>query len=307
MSYRYITEAQVEQAVDMAEAVDVMEEAFRQLAAGAAENVVRQRCRTEGAILHSMSAAAGYLGVVGWKQYVTTRTGAKFHVGISAAATGELLALLEADRLGQVRTGAVTGLATRYLADPGARQVGIFGCGWQAESQLEAIAAVHPLNRIVAYCRTPERRSAFAEKMSRRLQIEVVAAEHPGEAARGLPIVVTATTSREPVLRHEWLCEGTLVCAVGSNWLKKAEIEAETVAAADLVVCDSVAACQEEAGDFVPALQSGRFDWSQARELGEVVAGKVAGRRPESLVLFKSVGLALEDVALAHHLLDSWL
>jgi ornithine cyclodeaminase/alanine dehydrogenase-like protein (mu-crystallin family) len=283
----------------------VVEEAFRQLAAGRARNVPRVRAKGDGVVLHSMSAAADYLGLVGWKQYVSTRQGTRFHVAIYDAQSGQMLALMEADRLGQMRTGAATGVAAWHLAPPGAAAAGIFGSGWQAETQLAALAAALPLRRAVVYSRSDERRRAFAEKMSRELGIEVAPVEHPHQAVQELPVVVTATTSQKPVFNGDNLTPGTLVCAVGSNWLHKAEIDVATIQRSAAIVCDSIEACQLEAGDLVHALETSVFDWSRAVNLAEVVAGHKAVRQsPQDILLFKSVGLAIQDVATAAHVLN---
>lgn len=300
----YLTEADVASLLDIRVAINAVEETFRRLASGAASNVPRQRAKAPGIVLHSMSAAAAYLDLVGWKCYTTTRYGARFLLGLYASS-GELVALVEADRLGQLRTGAVTAVAARKMASAGASVMGMFGTGHQAETQLAALAAVIPLERAMVYSRSEPKRLAFAERMSVELSVEVVAVDQPQEAVRNRPIVVTATTSAVPVFEGRDLADGTFVAAVGCNWLTRAEIDAEVVRRAENVVCDSVDACRHEAGDFIDALEKGFFEWSQAAELADVVAGLVAGRsRPESITLFKSVGLAIEDVALGGKLLE---
>jgi ornithine cyclodeaminase/alanine dehydrogenase len=265
----------------------------------------RQRAQSPGIILHTMCATAPWLGLAGWKCYTTTRHGARFLLGLYDAADGALIALVEADRLGQLRTGATTAVAAEWMASLEAAEVGLFGAGHQAETQLEAIAAARPIRRAYVYSRNEERRAAFAEQMSARLAIDVEPVDRPQEAAEELPIVVTATTSAEPVFDGNWLAEGAFVAAVGSNWLKRAEIDVTAVRRADNIVCDSVEACRQEADDFTDALEKGVFDWSRAVELADVVAGRAVGRsRPESIALFKSVGLAIEDVALGGKLLE---
>jgi ornithine cyclodeaminase/alanine dehydrogenase-like protein (mu-crystallin family) len=304
MAVLYLTESDVEKLVEMPVAIEVCEEAFRRLAAGEADNVPRSRASAAGIVLHSMSAAAGYLGLVGVKTYTTTRAAARFRLDLYDA-TGALVALIEADRLGQIRTGATTGVAVQAMADPGATEVGLFGSGWQAQSQLAAVAAARPIKVAYVYSRNEQRRHDFAELMAGKLQIDVRPVDRPQEAAEELPIVITATHSREPVFDGNWLAEGTLVCAIGSNWLNKAEIDSTVVRRADNIVCDSVAACRSEAGDFVDALAKGIFDWSRAVELADVVTGRATGRNTrDSITLFKSVGLALEDVALGAQVLQ---
>ena len=305
MPVLYLTEADVTRLLDIRAVIDAVEEAFKRLATGEASNVPRQRAKSPGIVLHSMSAAAAYLGLVGWKCYTTTKQGARFLVGLYDAQSGELLALIEANRLGQLRTGAATAVAAEWMAAPEAAEAGMFGTGYQAETQLAAVAAVRQLKRAFVYSRSETKRVTFAEKMSEQLAIEVLPVDRPQEAAQDLPIVITATSSAEPVFDGHDLAEGTFVAAVGSNWLTRAEIDATVMRRADNIVCDSIEACRHEAGDFVEALQKGIFDWSRAVELADVVAGRTVGRnRPESLTIFKSVGLAIEDVALGSKLLE---
>lgn len=300
MATLYLTEADVAGLIDMPATIAVVEASFRRLAGGAVANVPRQRAVGRGVILHTMSAADDGLGYVGWKAYTTTKRGARFLVGLYESATGRLAALVEADRLGQLRTGATTGVAVKHLPAEGADRVGLFGTGTQARTQLAAVAAVCKLRQAVVYGRDEGRRRAFATDMSTELNLEVVPVSSPVEAVRDLPIVVTATTSRTPVFDGRDVSSGTLVCAVGSNWLNKAEIDATLVRRAARVVCDDVAACRHEAGDLHAAAEAGAFDWSKAVPLADVVAGRIAGRTaPDEIAVFKSVGLAAEDVALA--------
>lgn len=301
----YLTEDDVTRLLDMRLAIDVVKEAFLRLAAGQASNVPRQRAKAPGIMLHSMSATAQYLGLVGWKCYTTTKNGARFLIGLYNSQSGELVALIEADRLGQLRTGAATGLAADLMARPDAALVGIFGSGHQAETQLDAVAAVRKLKRAFVYSRDNSRRATFAQRMATELDVEIVPVDRPQQAAQNLPIVITATGSATPVFDGQDLAEGTFVAAVGSNWLTRAEIDTTVIRRAENIVCDSIEACRQDAGDFFEALQKGIFDWSRATELASVVAGRAVGRsRPESVTLFKSVGLAIEDVALGGKLVE---
>lgn len=304
MSVRFITEAEVGRLLDMRQAIDLVQKAFADLTAGRAMNVPRVRAKAQGIVLHTMSAASDALSLVGVKCYTTTRQGAKFHLNLYEQASGRLLAIVEAGRLGQLRTGATTGVAVSFLASPGAVEIGLIGTGLQAQTQLEAVATVRPIKRAFVYSRREDARDAFAEHYSAALGIEIVPVDRPQEAVQDLPIVVTATTSSTPVFDGAWLAEGALVCAVGSNWLTRAEIDAATVRRADNIVCDSIEACRREAGDFVDAIEKGIFDWPRAIELADVIAGRAALRKRESISLFKSVGLAIEDLALGARLLE---
>jgi len=300
----YLTEDEVCRLVDMRAALDAVRGAFRALADGTAENVPRRRAVAPGVMLHNMHAAAGYLGVVGAKVYTTTKTAFTFHVLLYDAATGSLIAMIEADHLGRLRTGAASGVATELLARPGATTVGLFGTGRQARTQLEAICAVRRITRVDVFSRDADRCAAFADEMSRSLGVEVVPALRPDLAVMEKDIVVTATGAKTPVFDGRLIEEGTHLNVVGSNFLSKAEVDVETVRRADSIVCDSVDACRLEAGDFVAALEAGATRWEAMHDLSAVVAGTATGRaHPEDVTLFKSVGLAIEDVALGYEVL----
>jgi alanine dehydrogenase len=301
----YLREDDVRELLDMETSVEVVEAAFRGLADDQATNIPRSRVRAQGITLHVMSAAAEYLGYVGWKAYTTTRSQARFHVGLYAADSGELLALIEAAFLGQLRTGAASGVATEYMARPDAKTVGVFGTGKQARTQLKAVTTVRRIERAEVYSRKAERRERFAHEMSEYCGTQVVPVHSPDETAAEKDIVICATTSEVPVFEGRVLEPGTHLNVVGSNYLTKTEVDVETIRRSDIIVCDSIEACRKEAGDFVQALEAGVTDWPLLHELADVVAGRQTGRAlPEQITLFKSVGLAIEDVALAAKLLE---
>lgn len=301
----YLKEEEVQQLLTMPMVMDVMEEAFRQLGQGKAVNVPRERARGNQVILHSMSASADYAGLIGCKVYTTSKQGAQFHVFLYDSQTAELVGMIQANHLGRMRTGATTGVAAQWMALREASVLGLFGTGYQAETQLEAMQVVRKIHQVFVYSRNPQKRQEFAERMSKRFEIDVIPADRPQEAVEEVPMVVTATTAKEPVFDGTWLEEGTFVAAVGANALNRAEIDAVTVRRADTIVCDSIEAAKKEAGDFTDATERGVFDWKRASNLCDVVVGKASGRfQPESITLFKSVGLAIEDVALGAKLLQ---
>lgn len=305
MPVLYLTEDDVRDLVDMTTAIEVTEQAFRHLADGTAKNVPRVRASAPGIILHNMSASAEYLGLVGFKAYTTTRQGARFHVAVYEASSGEMLALIEADYLGQLRTGAASGVATQCMARPDAKLVGLFGAGKQARTQLQAVCAVRQIERADVYSPTPERRAAFAEEMSALCETEVVPVHAPDDAAAEKDIIITATTSQVPVFEGRAVEPGTHLNVMGSNFLAKAEIDVETIRRADVIVCDSIEQCRREAGDFAEAaLEAGITEWALMHDLCDVVTDTETGRSgDEEITLFKSVGLAIEDVALAAEIL----
>jgi ornithine cyclodeaminase/alanine dehydrogenase-like protein (mu-crystallin family) len=290
----YLTEQAIAKLLEPADAVEAIEACFRRLAAGSVENRPRYRLGLEGGALAVMAAADLELGYAGAKVYAGFGEGARFVVLLFRADAPEVVAVIEADKLGQLRTGAASGVAARHLAASGARSLGMIGCGWQAESQLACIRAALPqLERVVAYCRTEERLRAFCE----------VHGAEPGESHQdpaACDIVVTATTSRDPVLRGEWLRPGALVCAVGANDGRRRELDNVVLERAAFVCCDSLDDAKLESADLVEPVESGVLDWLEVHELQEVVAGEVPGRQSdEDVVVFKSNGLAAWDVAVA--------
>ncbi len=290
----YITEREVADLLSPEDAVEAVEACFKRMAAGSVENRPRYRLGLDEGALAVMAAADLELGYAGAKVYAGFREGARFVVLLFRADSPELVAVIEADKLGQLRTGAASGVAAKYLAPSGARSLGVIGCGWQAESQLAAIrAAVPGLEHVVAYCRNAERLAAFC-------------AEHgaePGESHRDAgecDIVVTVTTSKDPVLRGEWLPPGALVCAVGANDGRRRELDNAVLQRAAFVCCDSRENAKLESADLIEPVASGVLDWLEVHELQEVVAGEVRGRQSdEDIVVFKSNGLAAWDIAAA--------
>jgi len=300
MTAIYLTEEDVAWLLDMETAIESVEEAFRQWALGKSENQPRRRATAGTSTLHVLSAAAEYLGYAGHKSYVSTKSGVRFQFHLWDANHGQPVALIEANLLGQMRTGAATGVATKFMARPDSRIVGCFGTGLQARSQLKAVCSVRHIERVDVYSRNDERRRAFADEIAEFCNVPTVAVHTPDEAAAEKDIVICATTSKAPLFDGHILDEGTHVNAVGSNYLTKAEIDVTTIRRADRIVCDSIDACRLEAGDFVPALEDGSLDWSRIHELSDVVVDRETGRAlPEDITLFKSVGLGLEDLAVA--------
>ena len=291
----YLTERDVEELLTPAEAVDAVEACFRRLAGGAVTNLPRTRLALEDGSLAVMAAADRELGYAGVKSYVAVPgSGARFAVLLFRADEPELAAVVEADRLGQLRTGAASGVAARHLARPDARSLGVIGCGWQAESQVACIrAAVPTIDRVTAFCRTEAALEAFCERVGAE------AAEAHSEAGDA-DVVVTATTSRDPVLRGEWLRDGALVCAIGANVRSSRELDNAVLERAAFVCCDSREQARVESGDLVEPVEQGLLDWLEVHEFQDVVAGHVQGRHdPQDVIVFKSNGIAAWDVAVA--------
>ncbi|HEV3079087.1 MAG TPA: ornithine cyclodeaminase family protein [Gemmataceae bacterium] len=295
-----LTEDDVRQLLTMEMALEAVEDGLRKLALDEAVNVPRARTQTDHAMQHVMSAAAKSLGVMGYKAYATGRKGANFHVGLFDGKTGALQALMQADYLGQMRTGAASGVATEYMARMDASEVGLFGAGKQARTQLIAVCKVRKIRRVQVYSLNEERRRQFAEEMSRVCDTEIEPVPRPEMAAEDKDIIITATTSREPVVNGHWIAEGTHLNAIGSNFISKAEIDAVGVRRCESIVVDSKDQARIEAGDFVQPLEDGSIHWADIHELGQVIVGRYTGRaHPQDVTLFKSLGIAIEDIAVA--------
>jgi ornithine cyclodeaminase/alanine dehydrogenase-like protein (mu-crystallin family) len=295
-----LREHHVTELLDIETAIAAVEDALRHQAEGKASVRPRYRVATPVSQLHVMAAGDRELGVFGLKTYTVSPKGARFLVLLYEAETGDMLAMIEADRLGQMRTGAASGVAAKYMSRASSDAVGIFGTGWQAESQLMAVCAVRNVRSIKAFSRDREHREAFSRRMSSMLRVEVTPAETPEEAVRGRSIIITATAARAPVFDGSLVEPGTHINAVGSNFLSKSEVDVETVRRASLIAVDSVEQSRMEAGDLLPAVERGVISWESVVELGSIVAGRVSGRASEEdITLFKSNGIALEDIATA--------
>lgn len=303
MAVLYLTERDVRELVGIEEALQVVERVFARLGTGEATNMPRYRLRGAETMLHLLAGVDRAEGQLGWKIYATTRTGARFLVGLYDDATGELTALIEADFLGQLRTAAASGVSAKYLANESASRLGVIGTGLQARTQAWALAAVRRPTEVRVYGRAAERREAFARQLQTDLGIAVTPVDSAGEVVRNSDLLVTATTSKTPVFAGEDLQPGTHLCAIGSNFLKKTELDLETFRRVSLVCCDSREQCEREAGDFREPLETGLLAWDQVRELSEVLAGNCHRPSEEAITLFKSVGLGVQDIALSQLLL----
>ncbi len=291
----WLTEDDVASLVTPGEAVPVIEECFRRIAAGQVELMPRRRFAVDGGYFAVMAAADRALGVAGLKSYTVVGGELTFVVCLFDLADGSLTAMIAADRLGRVRTGAASGVAAKHLARTDASSLGLIGAGWQAGAQLEAIRAALPsIERVVVSSRTTERAESFAAEHG----VEV--AETPAEAG-ACDVVVTATTSTDPVLRGDWLGDGTLVCAIGANDPRARELDSQVIARATLVCCDSLEDAKLESGDLIEPIAAGQLDWLEVQELHTVVAGELPGRQSDDdIVVFKSNGIAPWDVAIGH-------
>ncbi len=296
----YLTELDVRRLVTIEDAIATLEQAFATWSDPTTINLPRQRARAGAGTFNLMGAAWGQKQLFGLKAYFGGGNGARYHVLLYSAADGTLQAMIEADNLGQMRTGAATGLATKLLANPTARVLGIIGAGRQAFAQVAAVCAVRPIEDIAVYSRTVEHRESFAHELERRLKVAARAAPSAEAAVGNADVAVTITKSAEPVLRANWLKSGVHVNAAGANAAARREVDAETVLRSTVRATDHIDQARLEAGEYRDLVSAGRLHWRDIVELGDVVAGKAHGRNgPADITLFKSLGIALEDVAFA--------
>jgi alanine dehydrogenase len=298
----YLTEDDVQKLVTVKDAITTLERLFATWGDPSTINLPRQRARAGQGSFNLMGAAWGPRQLFGLKSYYGggNADGGRYHVLLYSAANGKLLAMIESDSLGQMRTGAASGLATKLLAKPDAQTLGVIGAGRQAFTQVAAICAVRPIKTISVFTRTPEHREAFARKIERDLRVTATAAP-TGEAAVGdADVVITITKSAEPVVRANWLKSGVHVNAAGANSPVRREVDAETVLRATVRATDQVAQAKEEASEYRDLAAAGRLQWSDVVELGDLVTGKAKGRSGQAdVTMFKSLGIALEDIAFA--------
>ena len=300
----FLRESDVEQLLTMENTVAVVEEVLRLQGSGKADNRPRQRPMLERSMLQAMPAGVQGIGF-GLKAYTIGTKGVRFIVLLWHDETGDLEAVIEADKLGQMRTGAASGVATKYLANPEAKTAGVFGSGWQARSQLEAVCTVRPIEHAWVYSRRPAKREEFAEEMTDVLGINVEATEEPDRVASESEVIITITNSSEPLFDGKLLKPGTHINAAGSNRATASEIDSETVKRSDLISIDDQAQGRVEAGDLLGPIEEGIITWDDVVELGQIVAGEVQGRpTADAITLFESLGIAIEDVAAARHIYD---
>ena len=288
----FLTESEVRELLPMTEAIARMRMAFEALARGEAQSQPRRRLMLRtGSILHQVPGACGnYFGL---KFYATNpKYGAYFLFSLYDAETARPLALMEANWLGQIRTGAASGYATDLMANPEADTLAVVGSGFQARSQVEAIRAVRTIRTVRVWSRRADKREKFAAEMN------ATATASAEEAVRGAQIVVTATYSKDPVIEDAWIQPGTHINAMGSNMANRRELPAELVRRAAVIAVDARDAAEVEAGDIILA-----DSWSNVVELQSVQRGW----KPDRITIFKSVGLGMEDVAAGSYVYEQAL
>lgn len=302
----FLSENDVKQLLTVEMALEGVESAHHDLSMGRAQDTPRARSRLPQTVLHMLQGALPAQGVLGYKAYTSNRSGNRFLVHLFDAASGRLRAVIEADYLGMMRTGAASGLAARLLARPDASVAGVFGAGWQAEGHVRAICAALPLHLVKVHARKADKLHAFCERMTAQTGVNVVPVASAEALVRGSDLLGTVTTAAQPLLAAEWLEAGVHINAAGSNSLIRQELDEATIRRCDLIAVDAVPTALAEAGDLLPLLEKGRLHARQLIELGDILVGRQAGRTaPEQITLFESQGMAIQDLAIALRVLNA--
>ncbi len=267
---------------------------------GEAYNLGRRKIIADSGMLSVMGGGLFYEGVLGVKTYTVVRGSYSFQVSLYDAATGKLLCYTQANRLGQLRTGATTGVAVKHLSKGGSLNVGIIGAGGQAPTQLQAIASVRDLAGVKVFSRTAERRADFAARMSDTMGVKVKAANTNEEAVRECDLVIGIAATMEPVVQGEWLEPGTTVIGAGPTTWRASEVDEKTLTRADKLFVDSLDQAPIEAGDIAAAVDKGLLNWGQLSELRHAVCGAISGRDNDGQIVYaKLMGTGVADVAAA--------
>ncbi len=298
------TEQDVIERLTMPRAIAVLEQALCDEAHGQAIHLPRQRVTMDERTLHVLPAASGRYGYHGLKAYLSG--GARTAFWYMLFDRDDLKALISADYLGRLRTGAASGLATKYLARTDAAILGVIGAGSQAATQIQAICEVRKISRVLIYSRNAAHRDAFAHEVATRFGVDASAVASAEEAVAAADVVVTITNSREPVLDGTWLKDGVHINAVGSNRAASRELDETTLARAGRIVVEDIAQAKTEAGDFIRAEN---FDWTRLLRLQDVLPLVETHAEPKrdrsEITIFKSLGIGLWDLALAIELLQT--
>jgi alanine dehydrogenase len=296
----FLRDEDVDQVVSMDQMLEAIESMQHHFGQGEAYNLSRRKIIASGGLLAVMGGGLFYDNVLGVKTYTVVRGKYSFQVSLYDAETGALLCYTQANRLGQLRTGATTGVAAKYLSNPDAATVGIIGTGYQAPTQLQAVCKVRDIKQVKAYSRDPQHREAFARTMASSLGISVTPVPSHEDAVRGSDIIICIAATMEPVLDGDWLAPGATVIGAGPATWRAREVDDATISRVDKIFVDSAEQVPGEAGDLASAADRGLLQWSQLQELRHAVSGIVKGRSsPEEIVYAKLMGTGVADVAAA--------
>lgn len=302
----FLRDEDVAQCVTMDAMLASIENMQRRYGQGEAYNLGRRKIIADSGMLSVMGGGLFFEGVLGVKTYTVVRGSYSFQVSLYDATSGKLLCYTQANRLGQLRTGATTGVAVKHLSNGGPVKVGIIGTGGQAPTQLQAVAGVRDLSEVLAFSRNAERRAEFAARMTDTLGVPVKAADTNEMAIRDCDIVIGIAATMEPVIQGDWLMPGVTIIGAGPTTWRAAEVDEKTLSRSDKLFVDSLDQAPIEAGDIAAAVDKGLLNWSQLSELRHAVCGAISGRdNNQQIVYAKLMGTGVADVAAAKLAYDS--
>ncbi|MES2563310.1 MAG: ornithine cyclodeaminase family protein [Pseudomonadota bacterium] len=295
---RYLNEQNVEQLLTMPLALQAVEQALKDRALSRAVDVPRVRTHIPAGTLHVMEGAAPQLGFIGYKAYYALHgKGTRYYLNLFNCESGRLDAIIDASHIGMVRTGAASGVATRYLAREDSAVIGMIGAGKQAVGQLEAVCNVRAIREVKVYSRTFDRARTFCAMMSPRVSAVFTAVPTVADAVQGADIVNLITKAATPVLAGELLEAGQHINAAGSNALSRRELDEAAIRRATRIIVDARSTTRNECGDLLPLVEKGYLHWDTLPELGEVIIGRVSGRtNRQEITLYESHGMAIQDI-----------
>jgi ornithine cyclodeaminase/alanine dehydrogenase-like protein (mu-crystallin family) len=296
-----LTERDVRSLLTMDMALEAVEEAFRGLADGSATNLPRRRLIVQRGALNLMSSAVGSRNMFGSKNYSTFGGPVDFLIPLYSLENGRLLALVEGDWVGQLRTGAASGVASKHMTRSGSRVLGLIGTGGQARTQMLAIcAALGTIEEVRLYSRDAAHRAAFVAQMQPQVNARLVAVDNPRAAVESADVIATMTSANQPVFDGDWLPPGVHVNAAGSNSARRRELDDTAIRRCRRIAADSVAQAKIESGDLIGAAEAGVLKWEDVLEFADIAGGKAPGRTSDDeITLFESQGISVWDVATA--------
>ena len=301
----YLTVEDVRKLVGMDDALAALDTAFQHWHDAGTENFPRRRLDPPGGgPLNLMAASYPSQGVFGYRAYAIRPAGGSNQVFLFDMKGGPPMAIVESGWASTTRTGAATGIASKYLARADAKRLACIGTGRQAVTQVDAVARVRRLDEIVVFSRDKAKREDFAKRMAELTKVKTVAADSARDCVKGADIVITATMSAEPVFFGDWIEKGMHINLIGANSANRREGDDKTILKADLLFTDHREQAKIEAGEFMEMCATGRLAWEKIHELGDAVTGRAKRTSADQVTLFKSLGLAYEDLAFCKLIVD---
>ena len=296
----FLRDSEVSESLTMNQMIEKIESMQSHYGEGEASNLPRRKIIASGGMLAVMGGGLFYEGVLGVKTYTVVKGQYSFQVSLYDAETGKLLCYTQANRLGQLRTGATTAVAAKYLTTHSNLTIGIIGTGYQAATQLEAVSKVRDIANILAFSRTESSREQFAENMNTSLQIPVTSAKSAEETVKNSDLVICIAATMDPVINGDWISSGTTLIAAGPTTWRANEVDTLTIKRAHKIVVDSIEQAPMESGDLSSSVDQGIIQWSQLVELRHVISGNQSGRDNNDQIIYaKLMGTGVADVAAA--------